>query len=103
MRKWATRAVGLVANSHATGREQFQFDLAASYVVEWVGRYAEAIPEAERPPYRQPDWHRLVNRRPARIEDYPTLDRNEVVAMIREELPGLIAQLDEILGPEENA
>ena len=101
MRKWAKRAVAVPADSHPAEREQFQFELAASHAVEWVGRCAEAIPDANRVDYPQLDWHRLVNHRPARIEDYPTLDINEVVAKIRDEFPQLIAQLDEILGPEE--
>jgi uncharacterized protein with HEPN domain len=100
MRKRAGEALRLLGNYGAVEVEHFQFDLALSYVVECGGRWAAAVPVDDRRAYPQLEWHRLVDHRPALLEDYHKLDMSEVVEKVRAEFPGLIAKLDANLGPE---
>ncbi|MEX1102702.1 MAG: hypothetical protein WED87_00525, partial [Dehalococcoidia bacterium] len=102
MRMRAAEAVELLGRSCATEVEKLQADLALAYGVEAVGRCAAAVPETDRRSCPTLDWERLVEHRPALLENYRHLDMNEVRAKIRDEFPQLVGQLDEVLGPEDS-
>ena len=101
MRDYARKALDLTAG---LARQDVDRDevlrLALTHLVELVGEAASHVPPEQRQRYSEVPWAKVVGMRHRLIHGYDLVDYDILWDTIRHDLPGLIEQLDRILGPE---
>jgi uncharacterized protein with HEPN domain len=101
MRDYARKALEMTA-----GREREDLDkdemlrLALTHLVEPVGEAASQVPAEQRDRHAGIPWAKVVGMRHRLIHGYDLVDYDILWGTIRHDLPGLIAELDQALGPE---
>jgi uncharacterized protein with HEPN domain len=101
MRDYAREATALLA-----GRTRADLDtdrllnLAIVRVLEVLGEAARRVPEGVRAEHPHIEWPRIVGLRNRLIHEYDVVDFDTVMQVVRDDLPPLIAELDEILGAQ---
>ncbi len=91
-------SVGRSRNSLETDR---LLTLALTHLVEIVGEAANRIPARERRKYRGIVWGRIIGMRNRLIHDYDVVDLDVLWQTVTDDLPPLIAALQEILAEKE--
>jgi uncharacterized protein with HEPN domain len=77
--------------------------LAVTFLTVNVGEAAYRLSEADRRRYSRIDWSRIVGIRHRLVHGYDEVDLGLVWRTVNSEFPQLIAELDAILGPEDDA
>ena len=73
-------------------------NLAITRLVEMLGEAANRVPEAIRTQYPDLPWFQMIAARNRLIHGYDSVDFDILWAIIKNDLPILIARLKEILG-----
>ncbi len=107
MREMRDHAKHAVEFARGKTRDDLDDDALLAYglahAIEWTGEAARRVPEATRRRHRAIDWVNVIEFRHRLAHGYDAVDYGRVWAVVTEELPTLIAQLDAILGPEETS
>jgi uncharacterized protein with HEPN domain len=74
-----------------------QLNLALVRLVEVIGEAAARIPDDFRARYPQVPWRQIVGMRHRMIHDYDVIDFDILWAVLRQDLPPLIEQLEAIV------
>lgn len=74
--------------------------LALAHLIQVIGEAARRVSEASRVAHPQIPWKAIVGMRHKVVHDYMNVDEDIVWATAVEELPGLIAELEKILGQQ---
>lgn len=74
-----------------------QLNLALVRLVEVIGEAAARIPDDFRALYPQVPWRQIVGMRHRMIHDYDVIDFDILWAVLRQDLPPLIEQLEGIV------
>ena len=74
-----------------------QLNLALVRLVEVIGEAAARIPDDFRARYPQVPWRQIVGMRHRMIHDYDVIDFDILWAVLRQDLPPLIEQLEVIV------
>ena len=74
-----------------------QLNLALVRLVEVLGEAAARIPDDFRARYPQVPWRQIVGMRHRMIHDYDVIDLDILWAVLRQDLPPLIEQLEAIV------
>lgn len=74
-----------------------QLNLALVRLVEVIGEAAARIPDDFRARYPQVPWRQIVGMRHRMIHDYDVIDFDILWAVLRQDLPPLIEQLEGIV------
>ena len=102
MRDYARKALEMTS-----GREREDLDkdemlrLALTHLVELVGEAATRVPADQRETCPRIPWAKVVGMRHRLIHGYDLVDYDILWDTIRHDLPGLIAELDLALGPDD--
>ncbi len=103
MRDYAQDALDLLGD--LTGDEvnaSRETSYAISYAVQVVGEVASKIPRIMREAHPEIDWEPAVNLRHRLVHAYRAILMPIVVKAIRDEFPGLIAEIGRILAGEDD-
>jgi len=73
-------------------------NLALTRLVEIIGEAANRVPENEQTKYPQLPWLQMIGARNRLIHGYDRVDFDILWAIIKNDLPDLIVQLQKILG-----
>ncbi len=73
-------------------------NLALTRLLEILGEAANRVPEDIRTQYPDLPWLQMIAVRNRLIHGYDNVDFDILWAIVKNDLPGLIAQLEEILG-----
>lgn len=76
--------------------------LALSKAVERVGEAASHVSQEARRVYGQVPWRRIIGMRHRLVHDYENLDLDILWMVLRDEIPLLIAELEQIVPREED-
>ena len=102
MREYARKALDLTGGR---AREDLDKDevlrLALTHLVELVGEAASQMPAEQRNRHVGIPWAKVVGMRNRLIHGYDLVDYEILWDTIRHDLPGLVEDLDRILGPED--
>jgi len=74
-----------------------QLNLALVRLVEVIGEAAARIPDDFRARYPQVPWRQIIGMRHRMIHDYDVIDFDILWAVLRQDLPPLIEQLEAIV------
>jgi uncharacterized protein with HEPN domain len=96
----AREAVELV---HGKSRPDLDSDrllnLALTRLLEIIGEAANRVPDENRAEYPQLPWLQMIGLRNRLIHGYDSVDFDILWVIIQKDLPDLIGQLEEIIGP----
>ena len=96
-----------VALSHGRTRSEIDsdriFNLAMTRLVEVIGESAARLSEATRQAHPQIPWPQVVAARNRLIHGYDQINYDILWDIIELDLPPLIEQLEEIVGPDDAA
>ena len=99
MRDYAREGVALMAGKTRADLDKDRLlNLAIVRVLEVLGEAARRVPERVRAEHRHIQWPRIVGLRNRLIHEYDVVDFDVVMQIVHDDLPPLIAALDEILG-----
>ncbi len=97
----AREAIGM---AHGHRREDLdadrQLNLSLVRLLEIVGEAAGRVPEADRGRYPRIPWRDVVDLRNRLVHGYDTVNFDIVWAIVQQDLPPLVAELEKILPPE---
>lgn len=88
------------ADGEALARD-IKTQLAVRHAVEIVGEAASKVSDEGRTALPTLPWRSIVGMRNALIHGYPNIDLHRVVAVVRQDLPVLIAAIETALGEQD--
>ncbi len=101
MRDFARKAIQLIEGKSRSDLEDDDvLRLALTRLVELIGEAASQVPPALQAQYPNIPWAKMVSMRNRLIHGYDFVDNNILWDTLRVNLPGLLAQLEVILGSE---
>lgn len=77
--------------------EDLTFNLALTHLVEIIGEAANRVPEEFQDKNPEIPWAQIIGMRNRLIHGYDDVDLNFLWSVIQDDLPGLIAQLENLL------
>jgi len=102
MALYARHAMNILGDADAAALEHdIKTQLAVRHALEIVGEAASKISEQGRSSLPRLSWRSMVGMRNALIHGYAVVDLKRVVAVVRDDLPPLVAELDRLLGEQE--
>src|SRR4030042_3664678 len=75
-------------------------NLALTRLLEMLGEAANRVPEEVRAQHPDLPWLQMIAARNRLIHGYDSVDFDILWAMVKKDLPGLIVQMEEILGTD---
>jgi uncharacterized protein with HEPN domain len=75
-------------------------NLALTRLIEIIGEAANRVPESLRAKYPELPWLQMVGARNRLIHGYDSVDFDILWAIVTKDLPVMIQQIEEILGPK---
>ena len=101
MLEYAQEAVELCRGKERSDLDKDRLlELALVRLLEIIGEAANRVPPAEQSTYPQIPWAQIVGLRNRLIHGYDAVDLDIVWQIIQQDLPSLIASLQEITGVE---
>lgn len=98
IRDHAAEALGLTRGKNRTDLDTNRLlNLALVRLLEIVGEAASSVPDDVRQQYPQVPWKQLVGLRNRLIHAYHQVDLDILWKIVSQDLPPLVARLDEIL------
>lgn len=98
MAAYARHALDFLGELDATALERdIKTQLAVRHAVELVGEAATKVSEAGREALTDLPWRSIVGMRNTLIHGYRRIDLERVVAVVRRDLPPLIASIERLL------
>ena len=86
-------------------REDFDSDanlrLALVYLIQTLGESARRVTEPTRRAHTAIPWGQIVGMRHKIVHDYMSVDVDIVYEVVVHDLPGLVAELEKIVSPEQ--
>ena len=77
--------------------EDLTFNLALTHLVEIIGEAANRVPEEFQESHPEIPWAQIIGMRNRLIHGYDEVDLNFLWSVVENDLPGLIAQLENLL------
>jgi uncharacterized protein with HEPN domain len=77
--------------------EDLTFNLALTHLVEIIGEAANRVPEEFQEDHPEILWAQIIGMRNRLIHGYDEVDLNFLWSVVENDLPGLIAQLENLL------
>ena len=104
MRDFARKALELTQGKSRADLENDEvLRLALTRLVELIGEAASHLPPRTQAQYPEIPWAKIVSMRNRLIHGYDFVDNDILWDTLRVNLPGLLAQLEAILGDAESA
>jgi len=101
MRDYARKALAMTSERSREDLDKVEMlRLALTHLVELVGEAAGQVPPEQRNRHAGIPWAKVVGMRHRLIHGYDLVDYDILWDTIRHDLPGLIEELDRVLGPE---
>jgi uncharacterized protein with HEPN domain len=77
--------------------EDLTFNLALTHLIEIIGEAANRVPEEFQDNHTEIPWAQIIGMRNRLIHGYDEVDLNFLWSVVQNDLPGLIAKLEELL------
>jgi len=77
--------------------EDLTFNLALTHLIEIIGEAANRVPEEFQEDHAEIPWAQIIGMRNRLIHGYDEVDLDFLWSVVQKDLPGLIAQLENLL------
>ncbi len=102
MRTYAEHAFALLGDRSVDDLEaDLRSRFAVIHCIEIVGEAAAKVSKSARAEIPSLAWNRIVGMRNALIHGYPDINLKRVVNAVRDELPALVAAINDVLGEKD--